>query len=125
MIVPENEIYYAHKDCPSYSDFGTPLLKDTNGRYYKLAFSNDNKFSNKSTKPEIIKNGLGSVKFYVKIPKGSSWYNSNELIKPITFYFYDDLNDKRLNLRIEGTFRDRNSKTGYVFINGQDLNKII
>lgn len=120
----KKELYYAKKDCPNYSQFGTPLLKDENGRYYKLAFSNDNLFTDKNTPKSVIKNGLNGVKFYVKLPKGTSWYQQNELMKPINFYYYDDLNDTKLRLKVESFFTVKNAKTGYVFLNGQDLIKI-
>jgi hypothetical protein len=119
-----NELYYAQKDCPNYSQFGTPLLKDENGRYYKLAYNNDNIFSDKSLSKSIIKNGLNGIKFYVKIPKGSRWYNQTELMKQMNFYFFDDLNDRQVKLRVESAFKMRNSKTGYVYLNGNDLIKL-
>lgn len=123
-----NELYYAKKDCPGYSQFGSPLLKDDKGRYYKLAYKNDNIFSSKEEeekKEQIIRNGLNGIKFYVKIPKGSDWFNQNELMgKPINFYFFDDISDRKMRLNIENAFRIKTSKTGYVFLNGKDLIKL-
>jgi hypothetical protein len=124
IITERNELYYARKDCPSYSKFGTPLLTDENGRYYKLAFSNDNPFSDKNpSSSTIIKNGFNAIKFYVKLPKGSPWYRQNELMKPLNFYFFGE-EDIKLRLKIESSFRVKDSKTAYVFISGNDLIKL-
>lgn len=105
--------YYAQKQSPNFSEFKEPDFKDNKGRLYKIALDHN--------KP--IKSGLGSMKFYIKLPKKTEWFNQKELLHSNINFTLE--NGENINLKLESCFRIKNSKTGYVFLNGKDLNKLL
>lgn len=105
--------YFSQKQSPNYSNFKDPDFKDIKGRLYKIAYDDNN---------NIVKTGLGSIKCFVKIPKNSQWFTQQEMLKSNITFILD--NEEKINLKLESCFRIKNSKTGYLFLNGTDLNKL-
>jgi hypothetical protein len=118
----KSELYYNKKDSPNYYNFDNPDLKDENGRLYKLSFKDDNMFnSEKNKKRELNFDGQNNLKLNVKIPKNSKLFNQNKDLRSKKKFEFLNNENKPIILTIEKIFFLNRSKTGFVYVSGENL----
>ena len=124
IITDQNLKYYMTKPFPNFHEFGTPDFIDTHKRQFRIAYNTDSIFNidDKKKKEAIYEDNC--YKLYIKIPKGSEWLNAGD--NELTLYRKEDiLLESPITLKINKIYKKTKSKTGYIFVSGKDVKKLL
>src|ERR1041385_5055312 len=120
----KNIRYYIQNDFPKYHDFGKPDFIDLGKRHYRLAYNTDSIFNNDDYLEKEVINENDSYKLYIKIPRKSEWFDLNE--REIILYRQEDTAlESPLKLNIDLIYKKYRSKTGYIYVSGRDIKKLL
>jgi hypothetical protein len=143
-----NEKYYEQSNVPTFNQFkGKYHFHDSLNRQYMIAVKNNETFQNENTqfKPrnmkkkkdktknrpyQCIKNSLGHIKFFVKLPSSNiKWFGTNDINKSILLTpikkrgALTDNIDKTFTIILKSTDKSLVKKaTGSIYVKGIDMN---
>jgi hypothetical protein len=128
ILTNKNKNYRKHTDYPRFNNFGDPDFIDENNRQYRIAYQNDsifykNTIIGEKDKKELIQEN-DSFKLFIKIPKGSEWFNSTDRLEVTLYRRSDKILDFPIRIKIDNLFKLPRSKTGFVFVSGSDVKKL-
>jgi hypothetical protein len=122
--VARNPRYHIEmNDHPNYRDFGQPHYIDAEGRQYKVAEFDMVRTATPIRRDATISHGW--VKLYVRLPPGTSWFDTVKKKLRVTLFPYSDasLPDKHVVLQ-KRFLMQPSHRTGHVFVSRFDWSQI-